>query len=325
VNIHTDNLIAPTVSVVIPLYNKGKYIERTLSSVLAQTHPPLEIIVVDDGSTDDGTQKVLKINNPKINLLRQENKGPGAARNAGLAIARGKYISFLDADDEWLPSFLEAGLSLLEDVTANLTIAVAGYYYSDMRKCTISVGEGQSGVFEISAETNVNLVHQIIGSISVCFSIIRTDVVKKYGGFFDSYKCFFGEDKHLLYKIIFNERIGVIPEPYGIYHTEASDLYGGGGKVDPLLIQPYLQYPSELLASCSENKRHILKELLARQAFGKAKSFAMLGKRREAKELLNRFNDIVKPSLKVRLYIELAPVLPTVRWVWRSVRLIGKK
>lgn len=121
-----------TVSVIIPLYNKGKYIERALSSVLAQTFPPLEIIVVDDGSTDDGTERVLKLNSSEIILIRQENRGPGAARNIGMAKAMGKYVVFLDADDEWLPSFLETGLSLLEDETANIIVAWTGYYSSQV-------------------------------------------------------------------------------------------------------------------------------------------------------------------------------------------------
>ena len=97
----------PTVSAVIPLYNKGPYIERALRSALAQTLPLREIIVVDDGSTDDGPDRALRLaqNSTNIKLVRQPNRGPGAARNAGLALAKGKYTAFLDADDEWLPVY----------------------------------------------------------------------------------------------------------------------------------------------------------------------------------------------------------------------------
>jgi glycosyltransferase involved in cell wall biosynthesis len=102
------------VSVVIPLYNKCKYIERALNSLIAQKYPALEIIaVVDDGSTDEGLEKLIALKNPMITLIRQENKGPGSARNSGLATANGKYIAFLNADDEWYPSFIETGISFL--------------------------------------------------------------------------------------------------------------------------------------------------------------------------------------------------------------------
>lgn len=101
-------------SVVIPLYNKSAYIERALRSVAQQSIPPREIIVVDDGSRDDGGDKVAAIaagagaaSMPPITLIRQENAGVSAARNRGIAEASGAWVAFLDADDVFLPWFLE--------------------------------------------------------------------------------------------------------------------------------------------------------------------------------------------------------------------------
>lgn len=96
-----------SISVVIPLYNKGPYISRTLNSALSQTKLPGEIIVVDDGSTDGGGEIVQQMNNPLIRLVTQENKGVSVARNVGISLAKGELIAFLDADDEWKPRFLE--------------------------------------------------------------------------------------------------------------------------------------------------------------------------------------------------------------------------
>jgi len=100
------------VSVVVPLYNKAPYIERALRSVLAQTFQDFEIIVVDDGSTDNGAEIVKGILDARIHLIQQKNAGVSAARNKGIELANANLIAFLDADDEWKPEFLETILRL---------------------------------------------------------------------------------------------------------------------------------------------------------------------------------------------------------------------
>lgn len=95
------------ISVVIPLYNKRDSISRALESVFAQTVQPLDIIVVNDGSTDGSEQFVEDICHPLIKLIHQSNAGVSAARNKGIESAQGDWIAFLDADDEWKPEFLE--------------------------------------------------------------------------------------------------------------------------------------------------------------------------------------------------------------------------
>lgn len=96
--------IRPTLSVVIPLYNKAAHIGATLQSVLAQTSLPLEIIVVDDGSTDGGAEAAMQF--PGVRVLKQPNRGVSAARNTGVWATNAKYVAFLDADDIWYPSHL---------------------------------------------------------------------------------------------------------------------------------------------------------------------------------------------------------------------------
>ena len=102
-----------TVSVIIPAYNYARYIAEAIDSALAQTHAPLEVIVVDDESTDD-TPRVLAAYGDRIRAIRQRNGGAGAARNTGIAAARGEYVAFLDADDVWLPRKLELQLQRFE-------------------------------------------------------------------------------------------------------------------------------------------------------------------------------------------------------------------
>ena len=103
----------PLVTVVIPTYNRAKVILRALETAFAQTYRNLEIIVVDDGSTDD-TAAVLAPYWERIHYIHQSNQGASSARNRGIQEAQGEYIAFLDSDDEWLPAKLERQIELLE-------------------------------------------------------------------------------------------------------------------------------------------------------------------------------------------------------------------
>ncbi len=102
----------PLVSVIIPTYNCSRYICAAVDSVLAQTYKNKEVIVVDDGSTDD-TKEVLQRYGSEIRYHFQSNSGPSAARNTGIKLATGDMISFLDADDVWLPKKLELQVNLM--------------------------------------------------------------------------------------------------------------------------------------------------------------------------------------------------------------------
>lgn len=98
--------IEPTVSVVIPTYNAAAYLSEAIESVLAQTYPAAEVIVIDDGSEDEAP-KLAAAYAGRITYVRQERGGPSSARNAGILAARGEWVAFLDADDIWMPNFLK--------------------------------------------------------------------------------------------------------------------------------------------------------------------------------------------------------------------------
>jgi len=101
------------VSAIIPTYNRAQVVGRAIESVQAQSYGPIEIIVVDDGSTDDTAIRLGSFGNA-IRVVRQRNSGPAAARNAGVRASRGDIVSFLDSDDTWLPSKIETQMAVME-------------------------------------------------------------------------------------------------------------------------------------------------------------------------------------------------------------------
>ncbi|MFH0921152.1 MAG: glycosyltransferase family A protein [Fibrobacterota bacterium] len=105
--------MAPRVSVIIPTFNRKELTEHAVRSVLAQTFRDYELIVVDDGSTDGTADPLAALFPQELTLLRQENRGVSAARNAGIRASHGEWIAFLDSDDEWLPRKLELQMAYL--------------------------------------------------------------------------------------------------------------------------------------------------------------------------------------------------------------------
>lgn len=111
----------PAISVVIPVYNGERFLAAAMASVLAQRHPALEIIIVDDGSTD-ATPEVVKALPAPVRYVRQHNQGPAAARAVGIGMARADILAFLDADDLWPADKLERQLPVLADSSVDIAM-----------------------------------------------------------------------------------------------------------------------------------------------------------------------------------------------------------
>lgn len=121
------------VSIVVPIYNVEKYLPACIESILDQAHKNLEIILVDDGSTDDSGKICDKYakKDSRIKVVHQKNRGQSAARNVGITKATGEYISFIDGDDEIKPEFIE---KLLSAYDADASLAVCGIHYKRLRQ-----------------------------------------------------------------------------------------------------------------------------------------------------------------------------------------------
>ncbi|MDF2984981.1 MAG: glycosyl transferase family 2 [Eubacterium sp.] len=118
---------SPLISVIIPMYNTRDYIEQTVKSVLSQTYKKLEVVIVDDGSTDDGSKIVeeLKKNDSRIKYIYQFNQGVSAARNNAIICSSGEYLAFLDSDDLWKPHKLEKQMNRI--MSTNMEACYCGY------------------------------------------------------------------------------------------------------------------------------------------------------------------------------------------------------
>lgn len=114
--------VDPGVSVVIPAYNYEKYLPSTVGSVLQQTYPNFEVVIVDDGSTDQTASVVKAINDPRVRYVWQANAGLSAARNTGIREARHDYVAFLDADDLWLPEFLRRVMTRFRELAQSFSL-----------------------------------------------------------------------------------------------------------------------------------------------------------------------------------------------------------
>ncbi len=199
------------ISVVIPLFNKEKYILRAIGSILSQTYSYFELIVVDDGSTDGSVEVVRSVTNARVRLISQPNFGVSVARNRGVQESRGDWIAFLDADDEYEPCFLEAMVEFIRDhADADLSMVGANYYLGSRENIALNQPR-EDGVYDY---------FQLFGNQRSPNNSSTTAVNKKkfmeVGGFPEGVKQF--EDWTTWFKLAFVGTFGFINRPLGIYH-----------------------------------------------------------------------------------------------------------
>jgi glycosyltransferase involved in cell wall biosynthesis len=207
-----------TVSAIIPTYNYGRFLREAIDSALAQTCPALEVIVVDDGSTDD-TPQVLAGYGDRIRAIRQENAGVGTARNAGIAAARGEYLAFLDSDDIWRPRKLERDLARFE-ADPELGLVHCGVEAFDNTGKTISVS--LTGLEGWVAPDLLRLDRQVIAAPG-SGTMVPKRVAEEIGGFDARLQP--SEDWDFCYRVAARYRVGFVPEVLVRYRLHGSGIH----------------------------------------------------------------------------------------------------
>lgn len=236
----------PLFSIVIPAYNREKVITRAIDSILKQTIDDYEIIVVDDGSSDN-TEKVVKAySTNKIKYILQENQGATSARNTGIVNSKGKYISFLDSDDEWMTNMLEKQLSCFENDKS------VGLVYSNFM---IAYPDGHLDNFSKQLGIEGNVYADILkqGYLAPTSVIsVRTECFDKVGLFDKDLPA--SQDDDICFRLSKVYAIKYIPEVMAYLHTDTGNRISTNySKVANGWWMLWCKHEDDLLSFCGPN------------------------------------------------------------------------
>lgn len=206
--------IRERVSAIITAYNCSSFLAESIRSVLGQSRLPDEIVVVDDGSSDDTPGVAAGFASDGVRCVRQGNAGPGAARNRGIAETSGDYVAFLDCDDIWLPEKIERQLSYMQ------AHPEAGLVSGDMWWWEVRTGRRWVHRYRPKPGANIMreaLVRNVIGNPSIFF--VRRSALERLGGFDGSLH--WGEDWEFGLRYARRSNVGFVPEPLIVYRRHS--------------------------------------------------------------------------------------------------------
>lgn len=208
------------VSVVIPTYNRADVLPRAVETALDQTLSDIEVIVVDDASTDDTLATLAEYDDPRLTVLEHEtNRGASAARNTGIAVAEGDYIALLDSDDEWAPEKLERQVETVatrsdEWVAAycGTTVVTDESAHPVVQRLTDLLGrQGNADRVEGGAELVRDVLCQRLHTSAGSTLLVEADVVERIGGFDESFDRY--QDTEFLIRVLKEGKLAYVDEP----------------------------------------------------------------------------------------------------------------
>ncbi len=279
----------PTVSTIIPAYNAESTLARAIDSVLAQTFDAWELIVVDDGSTDE-TEAVARSYGSRVKLLRTPHLGPGPARNAGVHASSGTWLAWLDADDVWYPTKLERQIDLARS-DEQIEFITGNYRYIDATGRDLGTGfarvgwlceriaqQAKDGLVVFDRQDVSRFIREGFGA-TVTMMLPRR-LFDRVGGFCDWLTV--AEDVHFVMRAVAAcTRFAAVCEPLATYHLHTDSTTRRD--VEKAQRQTVLAYRDlrRLLETCDETIHRALAEPLSRAYLNQAKVLGRSGRRRE--------------------------------------------
>jgi len=256
------------VSVIIPTYNREAVIARAIESAFAQSYPDLEVVVVDDGSSD-GTADVLAGFGDRICAVHQENAGPSAARNAGVRASRGEIVAFLDSDDTWRPTKIERQVALLERAGREVPCCVCNAAYPDADGGERPSSFERAGVMGSVAEGYWTNPAPILATRFILFNqvvAIRREAFERLGGFNEELRIL--EDYELAFRLSLLGPWAFIAEPLVEKHEDTAGI-GVAAMGDPMrharckqrVLHEFLKAPIEDRRELREPVERALREI----------------------------------------------------------------
>ena len=304
-----------SVSVIIPAYNAESCLKQCIDSALSQTVKPVQVIVINDGSTDH-TAEVAHSYDNQIVYLEQNNQGQGAARNAGLKIATGKFVAFLDADDYWLPGFLEATTSFLS------AHAEAVAVFTRFRKETVS---GKSYIYPPILGTEHFLSQGFLlpslfkfwaehDKLQTGAIVVRSQCLKRIGGMLEDLRI--SQDLEYWTMIATVGKWGFIPEPLLVSTSEVVAKrtgrmikYAQRRKLCPT-VEQWERRVESAVASSDYNYFQVIK---GRVASGYAYAKIIGGDWEGARHIIKKYGFILPETQMKRLLI-IGDSMGTIGW-----------
>ena len=312
-----DSDKAYRVSAVIPAHNAGRTLARTLDSILAQTHPPDEIVVVDNGSTDD-TAAVAEQHKAQVRYVYQEDTGPAGSRNTGINTAAHPWVAFLDADDEWRPEKLELQLQLLKR-NPDLVWAYTNYsiHYDDGNRRRVVHDPDRLAEVMNGKDRMPSYFEAVVARCSAwtCTLIVKKEIFTSTG-LFDPNLTHGVEDTDMWFRIAFDwPQVGYVSKPLSIYHMDVPDRYSANPR--PLAVLSHRL--ARLLRLAGRHER--LAEFKPCAAIYVQNDIEMLlwnRRRRDALKLIGQFSDLLPFGYRteVRLRAMLPRIAPRLLRIW---------
>ena len=245
----------PPVTVIVPAYNAVRSIGRALASVWHQNYPELEVVVVDDGSSDGTSAEIRKIHGCNLRLIElAENRGVSVAMNVGIREARAEYIAFLDADDEWLGNKLLTQIPILEAHPKMSFIASGGESVNPEGRVSRTFGL-ELPPYSPGEFWRALLVKSYVAKPTV---VARRVKLLEAGGFTESYKI--SEDQDMWIRLALNGEVGFVPKVLvRVHETPNSLMKRHGTNEDEVLLPMIRDYVSRLASRLSHREiRQIL-------------------------------------------------------------------